>query len=489
MRKIYLFLLVFSFLGCLINPLWSSEDEKIEERQIAILASTFHYFDHQQKDQVWPLFSLLSYPAIFHFKNGHLYGFGFKQPLSYWKTKIAHPIPVLFKSDPQEPLLQVTLDPFYLIEEKPAFVFGLIHEEDFDFKHLLLFIQEKFRVFQSTMFKPEQKQKVKKSDYQNTSQLAWIELENRLLTRALETPLAEERRSFLKDYLAVNQKRRQQLSRESIQTEDSQQRMEGLAAYVSLRSYQIFPAMPQFDFEKMVLKLRAQTLIKQPTLPYDAMEKRHVFVGTVLGWALDLYAQPNWKYAIQYRQFTLQQLLERALTISLPEREKRLDYLKNQEEWRTLQQQIQWQLEKEKMNDQRVMELFDQKEGYIVWLGLPSIPTYTKGYQRQLSQVHHLKVLKEVTLLCTTHNSLWRLSLKNAPLCIEEQTGERAFKVPLGLKLVVDGQELTFKTMQQLPQPILFRTLTWKNSLCDFETICSGRIFIQPQTLQISFDQ
>ena len=487
-KKNTLLLLILYFLNGFIYPLYSQETQEIEKEKIERLASAFYDFDSKKREQVWPHFYLLSYPAIFHFKSGNLYAFGLKSPIA-WDTFLTHPLLVLSRLDSQDPIHQWPLHPSYLFEEQPVFIFELTYAEDQNFAWLSAFIREKFRLFQSQIFHIKKTEEGREVDYQNVTQLAWIELENRLLKRAIEVPFLEKKREYLKDYIAVNQTRRQELSRESIQKEEDLQQKEGLAEYVSLKTFQILPIIPQFNFEQGLLDWQQKKTNSQLSLVQAAMKERHCFVGMTLAWALDLFSQPTWKYAIQYRQFSLQQLLERALVFNSQEKEKRIADLKNQGELAIISQDIQLKLGQEKVNLELISQHFDQQPGTLVRLGLPPCEIHTKAYRCHNFQFYHLKVLKKVILLSSSYNSLWTLRLKNIPVCLEEPTGERIFKLSHDINLIVDGQAISLKKIEKLPETIFFRSLAWKNLICDFDTTCPGKIMVQPQYIQIIFDQ
>jgi len=486
MKKYYSIIII---LWAFLFQVTVSATEEIEKEQIKILAATFHHFDGKAKDQIWPHFYPLSYPAVFHYPSGNIYAFGFKHPTSGWRTALSHPYPVLYRSDPTDPLLQIPMQPAYLIDNHPAFLFGLNHDKEQSLLLLLTFIHERFHIFQFQTFAPEKVKEADEKDYEIVTQLALAELENRLLTQIIQTTVHEKQLHLIKDYIAVNQKRRQQLQLSSIQWENHQQKMEGLADYVSLKTYVLFPCLPTFSFESMVLTLREGKTKGKPPMIQDVMKGRHYFVGAVLGWLLDKQPGLQWKYAIEKRHYSLQQLLERAIPLSQQERDERFFQLQQQAEWQTLLKKIATQFESEKMNEQLITQAFLDEEGMIVWLGLPPCHTSTGGSHKKITHMERLKVLIGDTSFCTSQDHSWMLRFKNIPMRLEEPTGERTFKLSSDQIIVIDGQEYSLRNLCQLPQPIRFKTLLWKNCVCDFETICAGTIQTKASRVQISFDK
>lgn len=308
-----------------------------EERSIGIMDHIFRQFQEKGGQEIWPGFHLADQSILFHFQNRHAYAFGLNNPSDLWEPKMVEGNRVLYCS--RYPNVLPLLHPHFRLGGEKVFVFHLNLVEDSPFLPLLTFIHERFHFHQFQFFQKEQVTPVEMSDYQDIDRLTAMEMEYRLLRSFLEATDQEMKQEYLKNFLAVSEMRRRALHPHSRQWEDHQQKMEGLADYVSVKTFQTFSTIPDFHPEKWLLKMKQ---MKNPgtITTQDAIKGRHYFVGAALGWALDYYNINDWKLKIEKEKLSLQQLLEETLPESHEQRKKRFFKLKVSSQWVKIQKEV-----------------------------------------------------------------------------------------------------------------------------------------------------
>jgi hypothetical protein len=482
MFKYFVAFLIFCF-----GPIIAHEQEAFESRYIETMALTFQAFEQQGSESIWPHFHLAGRPTVFHFKNGHVYAFGLKRSSPRWESRLVQQHPLLFCE--QYPVALAPLHPAFPVEQQRAFVFSLDHGNDSSFFPLLTFIHERFHLHQFQFFKREKVAKPVSSDYQDVYPLALMELENRLLKQFLEATETKAKMESLKDYLAVSHIRRQQLHPASQMWEDHQQKMEGLADYVSVKTYEVFSYLPQFKAESALLEMRTKKTVGLASLAEDAIKGRHYFVGATLGWALDYCQVPNWKMRIERENISLQALLEEVLFMGDVERQGRLASVQSALNWNQIQADIRQQLDREKREIAQAVQDFEQQEGILVQMGLPSGHLSAGGQNVKTLQIDQAKALWGDTSLSTSQDQSWILRFKAMPLLLEEQNGHRTFKLNPEATIQVDGQKMSLaeiveKNVSQVP----FSSLSLQDEHCELQSTRSGKIVVQDKCVSFLFD-
>ncbi len=478
--------LVFILL-CFGLRLIAQESNAREIRYIETLALTFQGFEKQESESIWPHFHLSDCPVVFHFKNGHVYAFGLKRASSLWKRNLIQQYPILFCA--RYPISLAPLQPSFPIEKQRAFVFSLDHGGDSTFFPLLTFIHERFHIHQFQFFKKEKVSQPMVSDYQDVGQFVLMELENCLLSQFLQVGQTEEKIQALKNYLAVSHIRRQQLHEASRIWEDHQQKMEGLADYVSLKTYQVLPYLSDFKAEFTLLEMRQKKTKGLASLAEDGMKGRHYFVGAVLGWALDFCRVSNWKNKIEREPISLYVLLESALKMDESEIQKRFAEVQQNLDQKAIQTRINEQLHQEKIALNEVLQAFEQQEGVIIQMSLPSGRLSTGGRHLKSLQMGYSKALCGDSSLSISQDQAWTVRFKEIPLLFQEHNGNRTFKLNSATILHLDGREIELATIiEQKSAQLKFSSLSLQHPRCELSSKRAGQVIVKDNCVSLLFD-
>lgn len=449
-----------------------------EQQSIEKLALTFRAFEEKGSDQIWPGFNPGETPAVFHFSNGHLYGFGLQGECPLWEKKLVKGQKVLFC--PSHPANLTPLDPSFSIENQKAFIFSLDHENDHSDLPLFTFIHEHFHTHQFKYFKNIGGGRPIAADYQTADQLGLIELENRLLTQYLLTGTKDR----LKDYVAVNQSRRMHMHPSSIAWEDNQQRMEGLADYVSVKTFAEFPVTSFSDPKMAILVMREKKTVGSPSLVEDAIKGRHYFVGAVIALALDEMGI-SWKDRIAEGNISLQKLLENSLGVPT----NHLTSIMKQFNWNEIKVKIDLELQQQNQVKEQLLSEFDRQEGIRMSILMPKGPMATGGRHEKSCRIddRHKILVKDISV-STTQDQTWQLSFKEIPFLIEDQKGNRFFKIDRNLILLIDGEKFDLRQILTRDQILPFTSLFFQNESCELQSNKSGKIIVQDGALTLVFN-
>lgn len=464
---------------------FANEKGEVENRYIETLALTFKAFARGEGESIWPQFRLSDQAGVFHFQNGHVYAIGLARSSLLWEKRMIQSAPVLFC--PQYPVSLPPFQPAFPVEGQQAFVFSLDPNPDDSFLPILTFIHERFHIYQFQAFGKEEIAEPIVTDYQDADLLAWMEVENRLLVLFLQASESERKVEYLKDYIAVNQMRRHSLHPDSIKWEDHQQRMEGLADYVSVKTFQMIPCISDFNPEEYLLQMRKKKNRGLVSSAQDAMKGRHYFVGAVLGWALD-FCRINWKFEIEKENVSLQAILESYFPMDEKEKLKRCDDVKRRLNWIEIRDQIAQQLEIAKKEVEKVMQDFSSQEGIVIKMGTPSGHMSSGGRHQKSYQIDNQKALMGDTSVTTSQDQSWSLRFTNIPIVFEEQNGDRTFKLNPEVKLQLDEKEVSLKEILQGDPEVPFSSLSLKDGYCELISKRSGKLCVEQDFIFVKFN-
>ncbi|WP_154017775.1 hypothetical protein [Candidatus Protochlamydia phocaeensis] len=459
-----------------------------EKKQVEILALTFRAFHTSERERVWPGFQLSHLPTIVHFKNDHVYAFQFKGARELWSLQVIQRYPVLFCSHYPSSLSHLMLHPAFSIEGQRAFVFKMEDEGKRADLSLLTFIHERFHLHQFQYFADIKGIKEAYQDHRNEDNLVLMEIEHRVLVRFLMEMEPSRKEEALKDYLAVNATRQALLAPASRAWESHQQHMEGLADYVSLKAFQVFPFLPSFQAEEYVLRMREGKTTGLTAISQDAIKGRHYFVGAVLGMALDFCHVQDWKMAVQQGKASLQDLLAQALPLSSLEVYARLSRLHEEEEWEDIRSGIHEKLEKEKREFEEVRQAFHQQEGIAVSVSLPKQRTSGGGSYQKMYHFDYLKIALGETSCTTSQDQQWKLNFDAIPFLFEHKSGERIFKLKEDALFQIDGRAIALRDLLDQEQSLSFTSLFWKEEGSELACSLAGRLYAEEGRICVKFD-
>lgn len=460
-----------------------------EEHSIETLASTFQAFEERGGDAVWPRFKLSDLPTVFHFNNGHLYAFGLKGALPLWENRLIQQCPVLYC--PAHSCCLAPLDSSFTIENQQAFVFCLDHMNDKSELPLLTFIHERFHLHQFHYFRKQGAGRAVASDYQTVEQFALMELENRLLVRYLKAEGRADKINCLKDFIAVSQTRRLKMHPASVKWENHQQMMEGLADYVSVKTFQIFPSIATFHVEKVLLDMRHKKTARMSSLMQDGRKGRHYLVGAVLALALDECSVKDWKLKVEAGSASLLQLIESKFALDERERGVRLGNIKHRLDWNGIKRLISQKFEQERKEKDTLLAAFTSQEGITISMGLPSGHMSAGGRHEKSCHIGHgSTVIVNDVSTASSQDQTWELAFHGMPLIIENQKGERLFKIDPGVILTVDEKPEALRDLVQKHsgKKLPFSTLSLQDKVCVLSSTRPGKMMVQNNVVSFVFD-
>lgn len=482
MIKFVLFLLivVISF------DFHSFANEKMDEKKIIeTLASTFQSFEEGKGEAIWPSFQLADKPTILHFAGGSMYAMGSSLELSSWEMQSYGNFPVLFHKEPSNQL--PAFDTAYPLEGKEVVVFRLDQIESS--LSILTFIHERFHQYQFQNFEKEKVAPPVLADYQNPFILTWMELEQRLLALFLKAKTDDEKMEHIRNYLAVNKRRRLAIHPHSVRWENHQQKMEGLADYVSVKASQLIPELANIDAEKYLLEMRKKKNSGVIFTPQDAMKGVHYFEGAVIGWALDFYGVENWKKLIEKEKVSLFDLLSSYLQMNDDEMNERLARVKKEFQWEEIHHQIEKCFEQSREQSEKIIKTFIEQEGVSINIGIPSGRMSAGGHhQKAISMNDGQKALIEDSSLASTQDQTWTLRFTKIPLVFEEKNGRRCLKMNDRVEIELDGKMTSLANLLQGNQEMHFSSLSLKNDYCDLHSQRPGRILIEQGQIFLQFE-
>lgn len=481
-RYIHLLLCV----AYLMYALPSFTKEEFEDKQINTLASVLESYQTNKKASIWPEFDLNDIPSMVHFKNGHIYSFNLATSNEWEKVSIGtREIP--FTDKDQWGITSLMMHPSYPIDGEDTFVFSLDTNPNQSALNLPLvtFVHERFHLHQFEHFdRTDERSAMYANEWDEENQIL-IGLENWLLIQFLSENSIENKKERLKDFLAINHKRVSLLKESSIKWEDLQQRMEGLADYVSLKTFDIFPLLDFFHVENALLEMRAKKTGGDVSLVSDAIKSRHYFVGSTLGFALDLCGA-DWKERTQNGE-SLKSLLAEALPQTSQEMQNRIDLLISSQQFEGISRTIQSQLANEKNQLASLLNAFDESKGISVFLGRPMLPISGGGKNRKNCHLGNgFSLAVEDSSFSSTEDQQWRLRFNEVPYVVENPAGGRAFKIDDTTNLVIDDKATSLKNL--IVENVTFKKLSIQDSHCEFSTELPGSIHVYEESIYIEFE-
>lgn len=469
----------------LISSVAFSEDQ--ETRLIQTLATVFEEYEKPTSDEIWPGFTLNQTPSIFHFSNGHLYGFHL-QTKDGWETQQLGGKQVWFRSQDPWGVVKVMMHPSFSIDGQQAFIFGL-NPKGHATLPIFTFVHERFHLHQFKHFNRDEERTANYLDEWNEENQILVGVENWLLFQFLShNDNSAERREDLKNFVAVNKTRVKKMAKSSITWEDLQQRMEGLADYVSLKTFVVHPIFEAYQPESMLLHMKDKKHGAEYSILNDTLKDRHYFVGATLGLALD-FCGAKWKHEVE-KGTPLRIILEKTLQMQTRDFEERFVKLKASPEYAKIKSEVEAALAVERKEKDRLRTAFKGTKGICVTLNNPHQPTSGGG------QRHKARYLGDGEVICirdtsysSSQDSLWRLKFNAIPYIFEGKKGGRTFKLEPELTINLNGKECQIAELLDQVDPVLFSSLSWKGQHCEFSTELPGRLYAQDGGLVIQFER
>ncbi len=466
---------VFLVLAAVL-PVWASNPPEQELAALSVIAQAVN------TKPIWPAYDLASDPTIITFKNGHVYALNLNSSDSAWTTLDLGNTKVQYS---EKDLWNVTSAPMmanFPIEHHEAFVFQIDLMQQEGTLPYLVFVHERFHRHQFRHFVNNLHGPTHYEDHLNVENLALLQLEEKILKDYLLT----QDKDILRDFMAVNKTRRNLMHKASVMHELDQQKMEGLADYVSVKLFDEYRIQPKFNGREHLMKT-LETYIKNDHLSERAMKWRHYGVGATLGYALDDLQVTGWKEKVQQEGAYQVLLLEEQLALSQAEIEERLAQVKAAYDYQAISSSTQSKIENYNQYLLSLEKDYESLPGISLTVGQAKRSGQTGGGTTAgiiyLSDGSALSIGDDS--FAASLDNQWRLRLNKIPYVYQGRGGEKTFKVEEELVIYLDNKAHTLKDIKGT---LAFHTLSWKGKQTEFisEEI-PGQISLQDNRVVIDF--
>ena len=407
---------------------------------------------HDPKFQeVWPSFDFSSQATLATFRNGHLYALDFTSDDPSWERERIGDQTILYSPKDTVSASQFPFQPNFKLEGKATYAFSMEPILKGDMNSYHVFVHERFHTHQFKHF-PRQRHG-HYHDQWNPENLTLVKMEEKALIHFFKGK-GEERKEFLKDFIAIHQMREALIHPDSIQWENHEQTMEGLAEYVSFKLFDTFPELQVRDGQAKLIQV-LETYEQNPEVAARVVKWRHYGVGAALAYALDELEVKDWKKMVEEQGVSMVDLLQAALPMSAAEAEERFqNWIGGAYDYEKSTKIVEKGVKNYFQAVENTLKNFDEREGIFVSIAAPrTVAISGQGKtDRQVSLPNGTQVSLRDTSTFTTSDRNWRLDLKEHPQVFQTYFGSREFKCDTQAKIWVDGKEQALSKIAQMGQ-------------------------------------
>jgi hypothetical protein len=420
---------------------------------------------------IWPGYDIATTPTLFTFANGHIYGLNFEKLSSKWGSILLRKGKVLFSPKDVWHIGGIPLNPKVQIEGETIFVISLDQFSNDSLLQKTTFVHERFHRYQQERFIEGLEMEGDYHDHLDSDNLALMMIEEKILAKFLSFRGSSEntkqiKRNLIADFIVVSQTRRKLLKNSSLIWEDSQQKIEGLADYVSIKMLDIVDSSNN-EAGMDYLQWQLENYASDENVAERAIKWRHYGMGAALGYALDFLEVSNWKVLIENGKGLIS-ILEDTLKLSSDEKSSRLEKIKEQYDFKNTK-------EKSKIFTNRYKQLisdlrseYENNKGIAVIIEKPSLSVSGGGSNAGLYFLGDAGTLSvDDNSSSSTHDHSWNLRLNSPHILFQTKAGAREFKVESGLKIVVDSK--VYK-LEEIKRPLNFSTIFWEGKNSQFSS-------------------
>lgn len=424
-------------------------------------------------EEVWPGFQLNDSPSIITFSDGSLYALNLKSESSVWQALEIEDQLVLYTNKDLWGLSKVEMQTNFQIEGQNAYVFNLEKakgSEQERQKAFEIFLHERFHRYQFSNFKnPE----LSDDDHEilDSDVLAMLQLEEILLRNFLSSKGDSVKQlEYLKDFVSVAKMRRALSSANTINWEDNQQKMEGLADYVSLKFFDRISIFNHYDGSEKLSRL-LDLYCQDPNVIERAIKWRHYGVGAAIGYALDFLNVGKWKEKIEGGD-SLIDLLEKEIGMDESEVLMRLEQLSMRYGYRRMVEAAKTMMNRFQQERQDLLIGYSQAEGRAIIIGQPKNSTISGGgtTARQLTLQNGSMLSLEDSSTMANDGQSWVLELDEVPYVFQHKNGFREFKLEEDAEIAIDGKIISLKDFKKPNAEKRFSTISWKGRKSRFRS-------------------
>lgn len=452
--------LIISILLISFNSLFSiqvAELPKQEQEVITKVATLLKSSHSTEQTLVWPGYDLTDSPVVITFKSGHIFVFNMQSEKPEWQMLALKEGTILYSPEDHWGFTRSAFQPQFPLEGHKAYVFNLDNAAGQQgTKSYQILVHERFHRYQFEHFHVEHGG-MPYQDHLNSENLALGKLEEKILAEFMKAHGKPELQlEHLRNFAAVNSVRRAVIQPGSVDWEDHQEMMEGLADYVSYKILDVFPIIPGYaghdDMTELLEREAANTDYSD-----HAIKWRHYSIGAALGYALDFLKVPNWKEEIEQGHANLLQILKEQLALSVNEIETRFENCQMQYQWDETNATVASSVHKFEEEIEKHMSAYEKMEGIVVEIGRPRAGLSGSGKNERLIYLADGSTLSiQDTLFSSSEDNLWKLQLERVPYVFKKGGGCVEFKVEAETEVEIDNQKYKLKELKQQETHKLF---------------------------------
>lgn len=490
-------LLVISLVACVDAPVIRDNRSEIgrsfnslknysEPEAVSLVVQLIKWPD-KHKQTTWPSFKFSELPTLVHFANGHIYAIGLNSTDSRWSKLSFEGHHVLFSEVDYWGISNVTLTPAFPIEGKIAYVFKLDFKGQVSESTFITFLHERFHAHQFMHFSNLGLQSsLKYSAHTNEENVALIALENSILKNWMSNRSVE----MLKDFLAVNALRLKLLDKESMAWEESQQRMEGLADYIS---WKISEKSELITLSNLKTRLQSDSE-KYFSLTQDGIDNvikwRHYLVGALLGEALDLYGPKNWKDTTEKKGQSSIDILRNSVQLNESEKGTRVVQAKRNYKYDDLKTEVKTSISKYLSLIQTHTKEFSSLPGIQLAIGNSNEANCSGGGYSE--RTFYLSNGGKLDLSTSGYHSCGKTikaDYKNIPILFTEPRAIR-LKINADTQITIGSHSVTARDILRAKDTQAFENIKLTSPDFNFEsTGLRGKIRVDQNQLVLEFDK
>lgn len=470
-----------SLLSLLIATTASAYQQPPTQQEMQSIKKVGQILDNLRGDteMVWPEYEFAKSPLVITFDNGHLYGFNVKNEKHLWDELKVDQRTVLYSDVDHWGALSANMHPAFPIGDQKAYVFRLDLMKKNPVTPFLVLVHERFHQFQFGHFKlPNNGNFGPYEDQMNLENIALMQLEERILLDFLKAPDAEKK-DILKDFVAVNTTRRHQISPSSQAWEYDQERMEGLADYVSIKFFDDESILPEFRGQPHLMML-LNGYIRDENFAERAIKWRHYGIGATLGYALDYLQAPHWKQRVEKEALSQVEILERILKLSQNDINTRLTRIKEAYGYTEIRNNAEISMNKYGDKIDHAMNTYDEMDGVEVFLTRPPGQAVAGGGRSQGNYQLPDGSMMAVndTSSSATEDHQWKIDFKGIPVMFQRGDA-RLFKIEKEIAIYLDGRYLRLQDLLKTGFNQTFNSIKLEGAMAQFASEShSGRLEI-----------
>lgn len=443
--KSILLVLLISF-----NSVFSIQLDQKEQEILSKVGAILRSSHTEKQNEVWPDYDLTESPVVITFNNGHIFVFNLDSKNPQWEKFTLNGVDILFSAQDLWGLTRSAFQPQFPLEGQKAYVFNLENATGSQAtKSLQVLVHERFHRYEFEYFQLNFRGKPY-SDHLNGENLALGKLEEQILADFMkDLGKPELQVEHLRNFIAVNSVRRSLIDPSSVEWEDHQQIMEGLADYVSYKMMDVFNIVPSFEGHQELKNLLDKEAANTDYSDH-AIKWRHYSLGSSLGYILDFLKIPEWKIQVECGEKTLMQMIQEVITLSPEEIQQRFENSAITYHWDLTYATVLLSVNKFEEEVAEHIKNYHQMEGVIVEIGRPKAGLSGSGSNFHLFYLADGSTLSlQDTLASSSEDNLWHLTLDHEPYVFKKGAGVVEYKLENETEIIVDNQKFTLKELLQ----------------------------------------